>query len=211
MQTRGDPTRAAVLALHYQNEVLHPDGAIRLGVADGDTQREGVVASAGRLLAGARELGIPLIHVRIAFAPGHGDVIANGPIFRNVIAQKAMEEGSWGVRFYPGLEPRDGETVLTHNRVNAFHRTELQARLDELGVGHLVMAGVATNSVVETTFRHAADVGWLVTVAKDACSAGNQDLHRAALANMALLGEADTVDALCARRFRPAHDPPGGA
>ncbi|MEM6461392.1 MAG: isochorismatase family cysteine hydrolase [Pseudomonadota bacterium] len=211
MLTRGDPTRTAVLALHYQNEVLHPDGAIRMGVADGDTQRASVLAAAGRLLAGARDLDIPLIHVRIAFAPGHEDVIANGPIFRNVIARKAMEEGSWGVRFYPGLEPHDSETVLTHNRVSAFHRTKLQTRLDELGVGHLVLAGVATHSVVETTFRHAADVGWLVTVAKDACSSGDQELHRASLTNMALLGEVDTVDALAARRFSPAHDEDGGS
>ena len=36
----------AVLALHYQNETLHPDGRIRVGLAAGDPVRERVVAAA---------------------------------------------------------------------------------------------------------------------------------------------------------------------
>ncbi len=205
----GDPSRTAVLALHFQNDVLHADGAIRLGVAEGDARRRDVVLAARALLSGARQMAVPVIHVRIAFDPGHGDVVQNCAIFRNVVARGAMIEGSWGAEFHDGLEPESGEEVVTHHRVNAFYRTDLQTRLEQLDVGHLIIAGVATNSVVETTGRHAADVGWLVTVAEDACSAADPELHRAALRNMALLGEIAPVAAILSRNFEATHEGSG--
>ena len=202
----GDPARPALLALHYQNEVLHPDGAIRMGVARGDGRRAGVVERGGALLAGARGAGVPVLHVRIAFAEGHRDVIRNSAIFRAVVARAAMVDGTWGADFHAGLEPREGEAVITHGRVDAFHGTDLRARLEALGVGHVVMAGVATHSVVETTFRTAADIGWLCTVAADACSSGEADLHAAALRNMGLLGEVAPAAAILARGFAPGKE-----
>lgn len=188
--------KTAVLALHYQNEVLHPDGKIRLGVAQGAPGRGGVVEAAGRLLAAARKQGMPIIHVRIAFPRGHAGVNQNAPIFRNVVASGAMEEGSWGAAFHEGLGPLKDEIVVTHNRVNAFFGSDLERELAALGIERLILAGVATNSVVEHTARHAADMGYVVALAADACSAGQPHLHQAALDNIALLGEVSTVEAL---------------
>lgn len=178
----------AVLALHYQNEVLHPDGRIRLGVAEGAPVRDAVIAAAGTLLRFARDSRLPLIHVRIAFPADYADVPLNVPIYRNVAAAGAMIEGSWGSAFHEGLGPLPGEAVVTHDRVNAFMRCDLDARLAALGATRLVMAGVATNSVVEHSARHAADLGYDVVVVADACSAGRADLHRAALDSIALVG-----------------------
>src|SRR5579883_2668163 len=39
-------SKSVVLALHYQNEVLHPDGKIRVGVAEGDTGRANLIRAA---------------------------------------------------------------------------------------------------------------------------------------------------------------------
>ncbi|WP_136162675.1 cysteine hydrolase family protein [Sphingomonas flavalba] len=185
-----------LLALHYQNEVLHPDGRIRLGVAEGSDRRDAVVAAAARLLAGARRAGVPIVHVRIAFPAGHAGVRTNAPIFRNVVAAGAMEEGSWGVDWHAGLEPLAGEAVVTHGRVNAFYDSPLEAVLSDLGATRLAMAGVATNSVVEHSARHAADMGYEVVVAADACSAARPEVHDAALFNIALIGDVASVDSL---------------
>lgn len=186
-----------VLALHYQNEVLHPDGQIRLGVAD-DDRRGSVVAAATRFLAGARGAGLPIVHVRIAFPAGHQGVLTNAPIFRNVVRSGAMVEGSWGSEFHEGLEPLQGEAVVTHNRVNAFYDSPLEMVLRGLSATRLILAGVATNSVVEHSARHAADMGYEVVVVADACSAARADVHEAALFNLSLVGEVATVDALFA-------------
>ncbi|MNP79579.1 Isochorismatase family protein YecD [compost metagenome] len=66
-----------------------------------------------------------------------------------------------------------------------------------LGVQRLIVAGVATHSVVENTVREAADLGYDISVASDACSAAAPQMHQAALSSMALIAEITTVaDAL---------------
>lgn len=182
----------AVLALHFQNEVLHPSGKIRLGVAEEERRRR-TVDQATAYLRDARTRGLPVIHVRIAFPIGHRGVLTNAPIFRDVVEAGAMEEGSWGSQFYESLEPLSGEDIVTHSRVNAFFDSPLEQILRRKGVTTLIMAGVATNSVVEHSARHAADIGYRVIVAADACSAASEAVHDAALFNLSLIGEVSTV------------------
>ena len=190
--------RTAVLALHYQNEVLHHDGKIRLGVAD-DARRAAVIGAAGRLLAAARGAGVPVVHVRIAFRPDFADVIQNCAIFRNVVRIGACVDGSWGADFFTGLGPLPDEMVIRHARVNAFYGAPLDEALRLLDTRRLIVAGVAPNSVVETTVRHAADVGYEVVVAEDACSAADATLHAASLANMALVADVLSIDEVARR------------
>lgn len=80
-ESPGGQPRSAVLALHYQNDVLHADGRIRVGFATGDDARERVIAAAGALLAGARRAGLPIVHIRIAFRPDYADLVQNCPLF----------------------------------------------------------------------------------------------------------------------------------
>lgn len=45
---------AAVLALHYQNDVLHPEGKIRVGLDADGAERQRLLRGAADLLDGAR-------------------------------------------------------------------------------------------------------------------------------------------------------------
>ena len=192
------PARTALLALHYQNDVVHPDGRIRLGLAVDDPRRAAVLDAAARLIGGARAASVPIVHVRIAFRPDHAEVICNGPLWDNVVRAGAVAEGSWGAAFYDGLGPLPAEHVVQHRRINAFFGSHLDETLRLLDAAALVIAGVATNSVVEHTARHAADMGFRVTVAADACAASRADLHQAALDNIALIGTVASVGAVLA-------------
>jgi nicotinamidase-related amidase len=192
--------RAALLALHYQNDVLHADGKIRVGIAADSPLRAGVIAAAQSLLQAARERAIPIVHVRIAFRPDYADLLTNAPIFRAVAASAALQEGSWGAQFHDSLTPRENdarEFVVTHKRVNAFYDSPLETVLRAIGAQHLIVAGVATHSVVESTVRHAVDMGYEVAVAADACAAGSQQAHAASLASMGLI--ATVCDAIAMR------------
>jgi biuret amidohydrolase len=193
-----------LLALHYQNEVLHKDGRIRLGVAAHDPGRAAVVAAAKRLLAGARAHRVPVVSVRIAFRPDHGEVIANAEIWRRVVAGRVLIEGSWGAAFHEGLGPEPGEFVVTHGRNNAFYASPLESVVQRFGARHIVMAGVSTSYVVESTARHASDMGYEVVVAADACSAGTPEAHRASLAALAMLAEVMSVDEIITQWGRSA-------
>jgi nicotinamidase-related amidase len=185
-----------VLALHYQNDVLHPDGKIRVGLDADSPDRSRVIAHAAELLAGARERGWPIVHVRVAFRPDGADIIQNCAIFRAVAASGATREGTWGSEFYSELAPDAAsprEFVVKHSRIDAFYGSPLDETLRRCRAERLIVAGVATHSVVESTVRHAADIGFDTWVAADACAAARPEVHEASLASMRLIATVSTV------------------
>jgi nicotinamidase-related amidase len=189
----------AVLALHYQNEVLHEDGRIRVGLAPGDPRRTAVIAGAARMLAWGRAHELPLVFVRIAFRHGHVDVIRNCKVFRDVVRLDAAVDGTWGAEFLPALVPRElapREFTINHQRVSAFHGTPLRDLLDALRVQRLVVGGVSTHSVVATSVAAAADAGYELTVVADACASADPALHDYALRSMELVAEVCSMDRL---------------
>lgn len=194
MTARADQARSVVLALHYQNDVLHPDGRIALGLAGRPDLRARLIDGATRLLSAARAGRVPVVHVRIAFPAGFAGVPQNNAMFRAVVAARAMEDGSWGAAFFEGLEPRPGEPVVTHSRVNAFYGSTLTSIVDDLGAGQLYLGGIASNSVVEHTARHAADMGYDVCAVEEACACARDDLHAAAMENIRLIGQVMSID-----------------
>lgn len=186
----------AVLALHYQNDVLHPEGKIRVGLDADSGARQRLLDGAAALLAGARAQSLPIVHVRIAFRPDYADLLANCAIFRNVATIGAVPEGQWGSAFYDGLQPLAGsprEFIVKHTRISAFYGTPLEETLRVVGARRLVVAGVATHSVVEGTVRHAADIGFDVMVAEDACASADEAVHQASLASMRLIAQTGSV------------------
>jgi len=173
--------KSVVLALHYQNDVLHPDGRIRVGVAEGSTTRDNVIRAARTLLEGARAHRVPVISVRIGFRPDFSDVIVNGPIWQNIMKIRACEAGSWGA------------FAVSHTRINAFYGSQLQEIVDLFNPDRLVIAGIATNYVVQHTVTWASDAGYEITVVGDACSSGVPELHEGALRTMSLLGSIENA------------------
>ncbi|MDQ8031551.1 MAG: cysteine hydrolase family protein [Bordetella sp.] len=208
--TEKRPPDTAVLALHYQNDVLHPDGRIRLGVAGDDLLRGRLVRAAWDLLSGARALDLVVVHVRVAFQPDYTDLVQNCTIFRNVAASGAVIDGEWGSDFYDGLAPdpqRAREHAVRHTRISAFYDTPLEDILRGHGVRRLVVGGVATHSVVEGTVRHASDMGYEVMVAEDACATADPAAHAAALSSMKLIAGIGTVARALQWAAEPAHAP----
>lgn len=65
----------------------------------------------------------------------------------------------------PGIDRFSGKT---HG--SAFHDTSLEADLRALGVDELVVCGLQTELCVDSTVRHAATLGWPVTLVADAHS-----------------------------------------
>ena len=191
------PTGSLVLALHYQNENCHPEGKIKVGVAeDAQAWRSAMLAAARRLLDGARGYGVPIIHARLAVRPDYRDVIQNGPLFRHWVELNAWQEGTWGVAFHEGLEPVDDELVVTHIRNNPFFGSPLETLVAMYGPRRLICAGVSTAYAVESTVRHASDLGYELVVAADACSTATRERHESALTAMALIATISQVDAI---------------
>lgn len=58
------------------------------------------------------------------------------------------------------IDRREDEPLLIKNTRNAFTSTDLQQRLDALGVRRVVISGISTEQCCETTTRVAADLGY---------------------------------------------------
>ena len=103
-----------------------------------------------QLIARFREAGEPIIWVM------HTDP---DPGFR---------EGDHEFRLMAFLDRRDDEPLLIKNTKNAFTSTDLQQRLDAMGVRHVVICGIQTEQCCETTTRLAADLGYDVDFVTEA-------------------------------------------
>lgn len=187
-----------VLAIHFQNENCHPDGKVGIGVGSDRAWSEQRFAAARRLMAAARAAGVPLVHARLAFPAGMRGIVVNTPVLRRFVAIGAWVDGSWGAEFLDGLGPEDGEAVVTHTRNNVFHNSTLDQVLFLLRPRRLVCCGVSTAYAVDHAVRHAADVGYEVTVAADACSTATLRQHEATLETLRLLAAIRTVDDIVA-------------
>lgn len=115
-----------------------------------------------RPVTAARETGIPVIHVGIAFRPGHPEVHPRNKVFA-ALPKDAFAHGVPSVGFHPALAPEPGEVTVFKNRIGAFAENDLERILTAGDVDHLVLAGIATGGVVLSTVCRAADLDHRLT------------------------------------------------
>lgn len=173
----------ALLLLDLQNEMVDAGGKIGGGGLAKVVEERGVVAKAAKALAAARSRGMPVVFVRLGFRPDYADALSVAPRIAKLKANKAAILGTWGTEFPAAIAPQDGELVVTKQCVNPFHNTGLLNWLFARGVKKIVIGGVVTNLVVESTARAADDAGLAVTVLEDCCAAPNLEWHRFAVEN----------------------------
>lgn len=93
-------------------------------------------------------------------------------------------EGERQSELIDGLEPADGERIITKVRYSAFEGTDLDSWLRERGVDTLVVCGVMTNLCVETTARHSFMKDMQPVIVEDACASSNSKYHEASITNL---------------------------
>lgn len=76
-----------------------------------------------------------------------------------------------GADFLAGFAPQEGDSLHEKSVNSAFIGTTLEADLRAQGLRHVVICGLTTPHCVSTTARMAANLGFAVTLAHDACAA----------------------------------------
>jgi nicotinamidase-related amidase len=186
--------RKALIALHFQNDICHPDGVVPFAVdrASGDGQR--FLDTSSAIIARARAADWLIVHVHIAFAPDYSDLPRNCWLFRAVEPLGALKRGSWGAEPMDGFDPETGDIVIVHRANNAFHGTGLEGTLRVSAIGEVAVMGLATQYSVEHTVRHAADLGYAVTMIRDCCASADPAAAEASFKAMAMLAEVKTSE-----------------
>ena len=176
-----DKRHTALLAMDFENDIVHPDGAFKdFGFAKMVADNN-VLDKAAQLLAAARGAGLTVIYVSVKFRPGYPERPANAGLWQGLHGATALVEGTWGTEIHEKVAPQAGEAVVTKRGVSAFHASDLEQILRTGRIGTLLLAGVATNFVVEGTARQACDLGYDTVIVGDCCASVSQEAHDASL------------------------------
>ena len=149
-------SNAALLIMDMQNGIVER-------FSDGSKELLANVASAQ---TAAREKGIAIIYVRVAFRDGAPEANPRNKSFSALAGSGVLSENGAATQVHESLAPVDGEITVTKRRVSAFAGSDLDVVLRSLDVDSLVLTGIATSGVVLSTTRQAADLdfkGLLVT------------------------------------------------
>lgn len=179
-----DARRVAVLALHWQVNVIKPEGFFGAMLAE-PVAASGVVGRAVRFHEDARAAGVPVFFTRFTIPEGGGGLVRNTGFMHAVgDAQEAFRPDAPGARIIP--EMAGGAETVDNQKLSGLAGSDLADRLGERGIDTVFLTGVATNLTVEQTARHGTDLGFTVHVVSDCVAAADEATHAASLANLEL-------------------------
>ena len=92
-----------------------------------------------------------------------------------------VPRGSWDAKVVDGIAPGEDEIVIPKTSSSVFISTNIDYVLRNLGVKQIIMSGMLTDQCVDSAVRDACDMGYLVTVATDACVTHSRERHEASL------------------------------
>jgi nicotinamidase-related amidase len=104
-----------------------------------------------------------------------------------------------GFQLIPELSPRPTEAIFDKITMSAFEGTPLNIVLRDCGVNAFVIVGVAMEVGIEPTARHAADLGYIPVIVRDACGTGHEEAGQRSIACVEYSGDAlfTDVETIC--------------
>ncbi|MEU7629883.1 cysteine hydrolase [Nocardia sp. NPDC049220] len=178
--------RAAVLALHWQVNVIRPEGFFGPMLA-APVAASGVMPRAIEFHAAALALGVPVVFTRFTIPVGEGEFVRNTGFMRSVgAAQTEFRPDSSGTAIISEMAAQPTE-VFDNQKLSGLAGSKLPEWLTDQGIRTLFVTGVATNLTVEQTARHGTDLGFTVHPVADCVAAASAGTHEAALADLELV------------------------
>ncbi|HTI79530.1 MAG TPA: isochorismatase family cysteine hydrolase [Acetobacteraceae bacterium] len=178
-----DKRVTALLVIDPYNDFISEGGKVwdRLKPV---AEANGCVPNMVQVLEAARRAGL-----RIFFAPHRryrpGDYETwtyVAPIQKAAWSRKTFEYGTWGGEFRSEFTPQPGDIVAQeHWCSSGFANTDLDLQLKRHGIQQLIAMGLIAHTCVEATVRFAVELGYDVTVVKDATASYSDREMRAAL------------------------------
>ena len=108
------------------------------------------------------------------------------PIQKAAWVHKTFENGTWGGEIRREFEPQPGDIVAQeHWCSSGFANTDLDLQLKKHGIHKLIVIGLIAHTCVEATVRYAAELGYEVTLVRDATADySDEEMHAALDVNL---------------------------
>lgn len=181
-----EPERCAVCVVEMQNDIVHESNIGQRGIGGvlaEQVQNRGVVPKLQRVLAVARERGVPVLYINFCLKPDFPK--PDTLLHRRSRKKPTLVEGTWGVEVHEGLKPLPADFVLERTvGVDGSYGTQLYPVLRALRRTTMIMSGVSTNLAVEGVVRASVNRGFDVVVMEDCCASYPDEWHRFSVENI---------------------------
>jgi ureidoacrylate peracid hydrolase len=181
-QVTYDKQLTALLVIDPYNDFISEGGKVwdRLkGVAEANN----CVPHMLDVLSAARKAELRIFYaLHHRYRPGdYGTWKYIAPIQKAAWSHRTFEYGAWGGEIRSEFAPQPGDTVaLEHWCSSGFANTDLDLQLKKHGIHKLIVIGLLAHTCVESTVRFAAELGYEVTMVKDAtASYSDKEMHAA--------------------------------
>jgi ureidoacrylate peracid hydrolase len=186
-QASYDKQVTALLVIDPFNDFISEGGKVwdRLKAV---AEANGCVPNMLEVLNAARKAGSRVFYVpHRRYRPGDYETWKYvAPIQKAAWSRRTFEYGTWGGEFRSEFAPQSGEIVVQeHWCSSGFANTDLDLQFKKHGIHQLIVIGLIAHTCVEATVRFAAELGYEVTVVKDAtASYSDREMHAALEVNI---------------------------
>jgi len=141
-----------------------------------------------QVLNAARQAKLPVFYaMHHRYHPGDYETWKYiAPIQKAAWRTRSFEYGTWGGEIRAEFAPKSGDIVaLEHWCSSGFANTDLDLQLKQHGIHQLIVIGLIAHTCVEATVRFAAEIGYEVTVVRDATADySDKEMHAALEVNL---------------------------
>jgi len=173
--------RIGLLLVDPYNDFMHEGGKLN-GAAKAVIDEVDMLAHMRAIVAAARASGITVFYV-----PHHRALPADFSGWRHVTPyQQGAHDlqlfavGSWGGEWHPDFSPQPGDVMTKEHWSSGFAGTDLDLQLKQHGVDRIVLIGMIANTCLEATGRYGMELGYHVTLVRDATAAFSREAMHAA-------------------------------
>jgi ureidoacrylate peracid hydrolase len=154
----------------------------------GVAESNGCVPHMVEVLQAARTAGIRVFYaLHRRYRPGDYETWQHiAPVQQAAWSRRTFEYGTWGGEIRDELTPQPGDIVAEeHWCSSGFANTDLDLLLKRHGIHRLIVMGLIAHTCVEATVRFAAELGYHVTLVKDATADySDVEMHAALEVNL---------------------------
>jgi len=175
-------SRTAILLIDPYNDFLHPDGKA-YNKAKEVIEGVHLLEHMGRIIKTARALSMKVIYVPHHRAEPNDYISWKYPSALQLgsDARQIFAKGSWGGTFHDDFQPQPGDIIIKeHWGSSGFANTDLDQQLKQHNIDRVILIGLLANTCIECTGRFAMELGYHVTLVKDATAANSWDNMHAA-------------------------------
>ncbi|HWL87132.1 MAG TPA: isochorismatase family cysteine hydrolase [Polyangiaceae bacterium] len=180
---------------------------MQVGIVSQVKSGKDIVARVGELLETARSVSMRIFFTRHMSLPRE---LMGSFQYRMAMNWQRVDHPDkvkpWFLRDSPGfaispeLSPRSSEAIFDKLGMSAFEGTPLTMALRDCGIRAVAIAGLALEVGIEPTARHAADLGFIPVIVRDACGCGHDDAGERSVASLTFAGDAIITDLATVRQ-----------